>query len=243
MSEYIHVSILPQMAKKEREISLEEGTNQPVLDSNESEEAEKEKILKQYGLTVLCLSTVANWMNTLGFRYDYRRKGFYFDGHEKEATVAYRQRFCERYLEGEKKMLRWIQIDEKEAKQYEENGELAEDTGYRYTDDATGKNMVEYHVDDCDDFHKIMERETAFGGRRSVRFTEDEPCTVIIGHDEAVIKQFLLTKKGWFGPNGEMGLVPKDEGHGLMLSGFVSRELGFGWEISEVQYREIKQTP
>jgi len=101
--------------------------------------------------------------------------------------------------------------------------------------------MVEYHVDDCDYFHRIMERETIYGGRRSVRFTEDEQCTVIIGHDEAVIKQFLLTKKGWFGPNGEMGLVPKDEGHGLMLSGFVSRELGFGWEISEVQYREINR--
>ena len=41
------------MAKKDQQISLEEGGNQPVIDLNSSEEGDIEQNLKQYGLTVL----------------------------------------------------------------------------------------------------------------------------------------------------------------------------------------------
>jgi len=242
MSEFLHANVLPAMALKDRQKSIQDDGGQSIeADTSSSEEEEVQRILKRYCLKNLCLSTVNNWMKLLGFHYDYRRKGFYVDGHEKGGTIAYREKFCERYLERERKMLRWIQIGEADAKLYEEKGEIPTETGYRYVDDA-GRNMVEYHVDDCNDFHKIMEAETIFGGRRSVRFTEDERCTVIIEHDEAVIKQFLLTNKGWFGPNGEMAIMPKDEGHGLMISGFVSRELGFGWDITEEQYAAINRS-
>ena len=103
------------------------------------------------------------------------------------------------------------------------------------------KWLSNYHVDDCDLFQERMARESIFGGRRSVRFIEEEPCTIILGHDEMVIKQFLLTGKGWFGPNGELPLLPKDEGEGVMVSGFVSREFGFGLTISEEQFQQINR--
>jgi hypothetical protein len=40
-------------------------------------------------------------------------------------------------------------------------------------------------------------------------------------------------KKAWTAPDGSCGLIPKDEGLGVMLSAFVSREFGFGMKLSQ----------
>lgn len=37
-----------------------------------------------------------------------------------------------------------------------------------------------------------------------------------------------MTRSAWKGSNGEIGLVPKDDGAGVMVSAFNSRETGFG---------------
>jgi hypothetical protein len=68
--------------------------------------------------------------------------------------------------------------------------------------------MVEYHVDTCEFFQEQMNVETTFRGKRSIRY-EDGKMLIIWGRDEAIFKQYLLTKKGWVGPNGEIGLTPK----------------------------------
>jgi hypothetical protein len=54
-------------------------------------------------------------------------------------------------------------------------------------------------------------------------------------HNEAIFKQFLLTKKSWCGPNGETVLVPKD----LMISAFQSREFGFGYHLDEEELAKV----
>jgi len=69
--------------------------------------------------------------------------------------------------------------------------------------------MVEYHVDTCDLFQQKMNEETAFGGgRRSVRYKSGQ-MLIILGQDEAIMKQYLLTNKHWTGPNGEKGYFSK----------------------------------
>lgn len=50
---------------------------------------------------------------------------------------------------------------------------------------------------------------------------------MIIGQDESVFAQYLLSSKQWVGPKGQVPLLPKLEGDGYMLSAFVSREFGF----------------
>jgi hypothetical protein len=91
-----------------------------------------------------------------------------------------------------------------------------------------------------------MYEETAFGGRRSVPY-ESGKMLIILGHDEAIMKQYLLTNKHWTGPNGEKAISPKDEGLGIMISAFQSREFGFGMKITEEdlarinRYREGKE--
>jgi hypothetical protein len=71
-----------------------------------------------------------------------------------------------------------------------------------------------------------MNEKNAFGGRPSVRRDKSKKMMIKIGHDKAIMKQYLLTKKKWRGPNGETALVPKDKGMGIMISAMISRELG-----------------
>ena len=38
------------------------------------------------------------------------------------------------------------------------------------------------------------------------------------------VKEYSLTPKAWVSPKGEQAIVPKDEGYGIMMSAFQSRE-------------------
>jgi hypothetical protein len=51
------------------------------------------KLVSQYRLKNLSISTVYRWMRVLGFKYEVRKKGFYIDGHEKPATLEYRKKY------------------------------------------------------------------------------------------------------------------------------------------------------
>ena len=99
--------------------------------------------------------------------------------------------------------------------------------------------MVEYHVDASHIFQNRMNKETQFGGKLSVRLEETTRPLLMFGHHESIFKQYLLTKKTWKGPNGETPLVPKDDGQGVMLSAFQSREFGFGLELSKEHLEEV----
>lgn len=87
--------------------------------------------------------------------------------------------------------------------------------------------MVEHHVDASEEFHFRMKDEP-YGGKLSVRMQLNEKPLMIIGHDESIFKQYLISKKAWSLPTGETQLVPKDDGAGVMISAFQSRDFGFG---------------
>ena len=70
------------------------------------------------------------------------------------------------------------------------------------------------------------------------RDTSKKPI-IIIGQDESIFKQYCLSKKQWFLPDGSTNANPKDEGQGIMISAFVSRDLGFGFNISPHDLRRI----
>ena len=48
---------------------------------------EKQELLEMYGLKQCCHDTVRRWLIKLGFKYDYIRRNYYVDGHEKKETV------------------------------------------------------------------------------------------------------------------------------------------------------------
>ena len=67
----------------------------------------------------------------------------------------------------------------------------------------------------------------------SVRKPHNQKPLLILGQDECIFKQFVFSQGVWVLPNGIKQLIPKDEGMGIMLSSFVSRELGYGFEIDD----------
>jgi hypothetical protein len=123
-----------------------------------------------------------------------------------------------------------------ESQAIEEKGLVAKNSGYKYTD-KNGIDMVEYHVDSSYLFQDQMNKETEFGGKLSVRLEQHECPLIIFGHDECIFKQFHVTKKAWLGPNGKTVLIPKDDDQGVIISGFQSREFGYGLDLTDEQLK------
>ena len=82
---------------------------------------------------------------------------------------------------------------------------------------------------------KKLTKEKRFGGCLSVWKVEqiNDLTLVIFGHDECICKQYDMMNKSWVAPDVERVLVPKDDGQGVMISAFQSREFGFGLEIND----------
>ena len=112
MTEYVHDVVLPKLCK--------EATGSIPTDSSYQEDVKL--LLKQYGLSCVCIGTVCNWMKKLGFKYQVRKKAYYVDGHERPATVEYRKKNVQRYLMYKRRAHCWIQISLKESKELEKKG-------------------------------------------------------------------------------------------------------------------------
>jgi hypothetical protein len=128
-------------------------------------------LLNENGLTKISLSTIYRWMDTLGYKYNERKKCYYVDNHESDENVAYRNEFLSRYFTYELRSHRWIQIPLGESVEMENKGEVSVNCGYRYEKIDENENeltMVEYHVDDCILFQDRM-NNNPFGGHLSVR--------------------------------------------------------------------------
>ena len=217
----------------------------PTLIENRRQELEDnditlEDVLKENQLTKLTLNTVYRYMERLDFKYEPRKKCYYVDGHEKPETIAYREKYVKRYLKTEFRMYRWIQLPKNEVEEMKENGEMTDDMRFSYHDDLTNMDMVEFHVDN----HPIfLDRVSSieFGGHLSVRKPADQKPLLTFGQDECIFKQFSFTPKAWTLPNGQKAVIPKDEGAGIMISGFVSREFGFGMEIAHGDLEKVNR--
>jgi len=105
-----------------------------------------------------------------------------------------------------------------EVKELEEKGETPKGSGYKYTN-SKGVAMVKYH---CDTLPERGATNNNLGGNLSICFPIGQKMLVIFGHNECIFKQYTVTGKQWYGPNGEAYVVPKDDGAGIMISAFQS---------------------
>jgi hypothetical protein len=80
-----------------------------------------------------------------------------------------------------------------------------------------------------------------FGGNLSVRHPVGCKPLISFGHDESIYKQFLISLKTWTGPGGQKNIAPKDNGLGMMISAFQSREFGLGVVVSKDQLKEVNE--
>ena len=119
-----------------------------------------------------------------------------------------------------------------------ESGEISKKAGYLYANDAM--EFYEFHVDEHPSFQAAC-NHLPFGGQLSVRKPGNQKKAMIFGQDEVIMKQFLFTSLAWTLPDGSRPLVPKDEGMGLMVSAFTSRELGFGYSLSYENLMKVNE--
>ena len=202
--------------------------------------------LNAHGLESMSLTTTWRWMCLLGFCYDTRKKSFYVDGHERHDVVATRSAFCKRYLtDFEPYCRRWVHVSVVEAKST--NG-INVEFGFRYHNIVTDTEMVEFHIDywrrvttpdKKDRREHEKQRRVEKEPTTSIRVSLKTRPLMIVGQDESVFAQYLLGSKTWVGPKGQRPLLPKSEGDGYMLSAFVSREFGFGRELSKAELDKV----
>ncbi len=55
---------------------------------------------------------------------------------------------------------------------------------------------------------------------------------IILGQDEVIIKQYIMSLMEWRGRNEEVSQKSKDEGLGVMCSGINTREFGYGMQLT-----------
>jgi hypothetical protein len=159
----------------------------------------RDEFLKAYGLSKLCVSTIARWMHACGFKYKKREKHCFVDGHQKPETIAYRPVDTKRYFDLEVRAHRWLQITLEQSKELETSKNLAVNSGYHYIIDGSVA-MVEYHIDASMGEHFAEQLcQLPLGGSLSVRKSVGSNTVMFIGQDEAIFKQFLFHSTMWVG--------------------------------------------
>ena len=99
--------------------------------------------------------------------------------------------------------------------------------------------MVEFHVDDHAAFIEKANQETRLGGWPSVRRDITKKPLIVWGQDECAFQQHRYSPKQWVGPDGTRAILPKLDGYLIMISAFQSRELGFGWEMTNEELGRV----
>ena len=128
----------------------------------------------------------------MGFKYDYEKKCYYVDGHDKPEQKFHRFEFTKEYLTKiELQSHRWVQFTLEEAIDLKKDKKIAEKLKgkYYYKCNKTGKKMVEYHVDDADYFHTYANEKYIYGGNLSERIDKTKKPIVLIGQGECTFHQ------------------------------------------------------
>ena len=105
--------------------------------------------------------------------------------------------------------------------------------------------FFKFHVDNhewlANKWAMLGVEEPQYGGNLSVRGKESEKPIIMFGQDECIFKKNLFSYKHWALPDSTTPPMPKEEGHGIMLSSFVSREFGYGFEMTSSQLAHVNQ--
>ena len=174
----------------------------------------------------------------MGFSFQTRTKSYMVDGHENEDQRAHREKHTKTYLAVlELRTHRWIQFTEDE---YDQLKFKVLATPGRYTNDNTGVEMVEFHVDDHAQLQSLaIKKYGEFRG--NVHHTWKGKPVIIFGQDESTFNQYAFGNKLWVGSNGERAFLPKHNGMGLMISAFQLREFGFGFEMTPEKLDQVNR--
>ena len=129
-------------------------------------------------------------------------------------------------------MHHWVQLPMAQVKLLKEQSVLVNGSGYQYMNND-GDEMAEFHVDALpNSIYNEKVCDAQFGRCLGIWRDPSNNPIFSFGQDECIFKQYPFTGITWVGQNGEMPIVPKDKGYGIMISAFQSREFGFGFPMN-----------
>ena len=213
---------------------------------NFDEDSDEYKLVARYKDRPPSYSTVLRWVGYLGFKRELAKKCYYVDGHEYPEQLKHRAWFTDEYLRVlEFRSHRFVHLTLPEVTDFfdsleDDNAkEMLDKVKHAFKGD-NGEDVFEFHVDKHERLQQIAnEKYGAFGGRVSIRKKPEDKPVIIFGQDEAIFNAHLSRTHQWVDPNGRRAIMPKTNGAGVMISGFQSRELGWGIPINEEQLRKI----
>ena len=204
---------------------------------DEDDDAPTKRMIRRWQVKPPSPVTAWRWLRSCGFSYNSTKKSFYVDGHERVENKLHRRQFVDTFLtKWEPRCHRWIQVPLQDLP----GMGLSLDNvrgGYFYKVD--GIDMVECHVDDNDLFMERANSATHFGGWLSVRRESTLKPLIIWGQDECAFQQHRYSVKQWVGPDGTRAILPKSDGYLMMVSAFQSREIGFGWKLTDQELHMV----
>ncbi|KAK1743974.1 hypothetical protein QTG54_005571 [Skeletonema marinoi] len=217
-----------------------------ILDKLDHFHTQMYKLVAKYVDTPPSYSTVLRWVGYLGFKRELAKKCYYVDGHEYPEQLRHRAWFTTEYLSKlEVRSHRWVHLTQtefsalKDSLDEEKEKEMLEKVKYSFKGD-NDEDMLEFHVDKHKRLQEIANlKYGAYGGRTSTRMDPNHKPVIIFGQDEAIFHAHLSMTHQWVDPNGRRALMPKTQGVGIMISGFQSRELGWGIPITKEQLVQI----
>ena len=188
--------------------------------------------------------TARKWLYKLGCTSKYISSGVYFDGHDREDVLEYRDSWLARRQESEKYMPLYLHINMHEAKELlctldPESGEKVECNEMLISEVTLPKELwdnqevpvLEFHVDDVRfDFSKLrMDKDKyPLGGLSSKKIDWTHPSSKRLIHvvqDESIYKSYAAQSKAWFLKDQQV-IRKKGEGRGVMASGFLTEVSG-----------------
>ena len=78
-----------------------------------------------------------------------------------------------------------------EAQKYYSNSPGLKEAGYSYVDDGKVFDIMEFHINDCEDLIYLI-KVTHHGGFLNVRFPEGQIPVINIGHDECIFNKLIV---------------------------------------------------
>jgi hypothetical protein len=107
--------------------------------------SEKIQLLHDNNLTSLTPQTIYNWIQLLGYTYFPSKKSYNVDTHEKPKNIKYQMEFIKCYEAYKLNTHHLIQILLTRYEEMRKEGELEEDTRYKFKKDDNS-TWIELHV-------------------------------------------------------------------------------------------------
>ena len=159
-------------------------------------------------------------------------KNYYVYAHKKLEKMVCRRQFIKSCLDTEILMYRWIYLISAEVESLEENDPTLVNVKCL---PVTNSDEVEFHVDYHELLFELNNEKYDFYDCVTFQKSPNQKLLIYLEHDEAIAKQCSFATKSWTTPDGEKGLMPKDEGCGIMASTFAFRKLGFSMKITATE--------